>query len=318
MKIKKLICILPLLLTLNGCSESEEVRSKSFIKEMGADYSDCQSISIRTFGNDEVVQGVGKTLFSAIGNCESEQNKSLFPGHLEVFAVSPENMTDDLLTLLANNRISPSCNVLCIPKNAAEFVSKNGGELSALIESSGRSGIIVPKNISAVINDYLESDKKSAVPAINDGKLTMAVTGENKLIGILTEEESKGLCWLCGTVKDIYIPLETEEFTTDFYVRKSNTKIRAEQVGENINIIIEIKINGNSQNDNINLDTIKNQTAKVVSSLCSRTIAKTVTGMKADLFGIEKSMNAARISNSKSWEEIIPNLNFYYKIKIAE
>ena len=84
-------------------------------------------------------------------------------------------------------------------------------------------------------------------------------------------------------MKDIYIPLETEDFTTDFYVRKSSTKIHAEQVGEKINIIVEIKINGNSQNDSIDLETIKEQTAKVISSLCSRTIAKTVTGMKADL-----------------------------------
>lgn len=318
MKIKKLIYILPFLLTLSGCNESDEVRSKAFIKEMGADFTDTENISIRTFGNDKVISGSGKTLFSAVGDCESSQNKSLFAGHLEVFAVSPENMTNNLMTLLANNRISPSCYVLCIPDNAVDFIDKEGGELAELIESSGRSGIIIPKNISAVINDYLESDGKSAVPTIKDGNLTMAVTGENELIGVLTEEESKGLCWLYGDVEDIYIPIETEDFKTDFYVRKSCTKIRAEQAGEKINIIVEIKINGNSQNDNIDLEIIKEQTAKVISSLCSRTIAKTVTGMKADLFGIEKSMNAARIQLHESWEQTIPDIKFYYKIKISE
>ncbi len=318
MKIKKLICILLLPAMLVGCDESDEIRSREFIQEIGADISGDQHISIRTFGSDETISGSGKTLFSAIGNCESIKSKSLFPGHLEVFASSPENMTDNLLTLLANNRISPSCYVLCVQGNAGEYVEKNGGELSKLIESNGKSGFIIPKNISSVINDYLESDGKSAVPAVKDDKLTMAVTGKNELIGMLTEEESKGLCWLCGTVEDIYIPLEVNGEKTDFYVRKTGSRIKAEQSGEKINIIIEIKINGNSQNDSIDEETIKSQTSEYVSSLCSRTIAKTVTGMKADLFGIEKSMNAARIKTNKNWEDTIPDLKFYYKIKISE
>lgn len=194
MKIKKLICILSLPAMLVGCSEKDEVRSKAFIKEIGADNSGEEYISIRTFDSDDAISGSGKTLFSAIGNCESSQNKSLFPGHLEVFATSPENMTDNLLILLANNRISPSCYVLCVQGSAEEYIRQNGGDLAKLIESSGRSGLIIPKNISSVINDYLESDRKSAVPAVKDDKLTMAVTGENELIGMLTEEESKGLC----------------------------------------------------------------------------------------------------------------------------
>lgn len=318
MKIKKLICVLILPAMLVGCDESGEIRSKAFIKEIGADSNGEQHIAIRTFGSDETISGSGQTLFSAIGNCESIQSKSLFPGHLEVFAASPEGMTDNLLTLLANNRISPSCYVLCVQKDAGEYVEKNGGELSKLIELSGKSGFIIPKNISSVINDYLEGDGKSAVPAVKDDKLTMAVTGENELIGMLTEEESKGLCWLCGTVEDIYIPLEADGVKTDFYVRKTSSRIRAEQSGEKINIIVEIKINGNSQNDSIDEETIKSKTSEFVSSLCSRTIAKTVTGMKADLFGIEKSMTAARINTNKSWEDTIPDLNFYYKIKISE
>lgn len=40
--------------------------------------------------------------------------------------------------------------------------------------------------------------------------------------------------------------------------------------------------------------------------------------MKADVFGIEKSINARGISENRTWEDLIPNLNFYYKIKISE
>ena len=58
--------------------------------------------------------------------------------------------------------------------------------------------------------------------------------------------------------------------------------------------------------------------AKRVSSLCSRAIAKTVSGLHADLFGIQKSIDAKRLGGGKSWEEIIPMLDFYYSIKTAE
>lgn len=319
MKINKLLCLLPVLsITLSGCSDSSDVRNKAFIREMGADYSEEQTISLRTFGSDEVITGSGKTLLSAVGECENTQSKNLFSGHLEVFASSPQNIGNNLLTLLSNNRISPSCYVLCIPENAASFIDKEGGKLAALIRSSSRNGIILPKTISGVVNDLLESDRKAAVPTHKDGKLTMAVISPNKLIGILSEDESKGLCWLCGNVKDIYIPIEYNNLKSDFYIRKSDTKITAEKSDNKINITVEIKINGNSEDNNENLYIAREEVSKTVSTLCANTIAKTVTGMKADLFGLEQIIKSARLSVGKEWEELIPLLNFSYKIKISQ
>ncbi|MGN0613463.1 MAG: Ger(x)C family spore germination C-terminal domain-containing protein [Porcipelethomonas sp.] len=318
MKVKRLIYPLLLLPVLSGCSQSSDVRSKAFIKEMGADWSDGLHVSLRTFGSDDVISGSGATLLSAVGDCENSQEKNLFAGHLEVFAASPENISDDLMTLLSNNRISPSCYVICIPENASEFIENSGGDLAGMIESNGRNGVIVPKNISSVVNDLLEDDRKAAVPTIKDGNPVMMVISSDKAVGVLTQEESKGLCWLCGTVSDIYLPVKYSGRETDFYIRKSSTRIIADEAGDSINITIEIKINGNAENDRENLEEIKKEAGKTISALCSRTIAKTVTGMKADLFGIEKNISAAGISCSGSWEEIIPKLDFSYKIKIAE
>lgn len=320
MKIKRLLCLLLLPITLSGCASSSDVRNKAFIKEIGADYNENkQSISLRTFGNDkEVISGKGETLLSAVGDCENSQSKNLFSGHLEVFASSPYNIGNSLLTLLSNNRISPSCYVLCMPEDAAKFIKDKGGKLAELIRSNGRNGVIMPRTVSGVINDLLESDKKAAVPTQKDDKLTMAVISPNEIIGTLSEDESKGLCWLCGNVKDIYLPIEYDANKTDFYIRKSSTKITAEEKDDKISIIIEIKINGNSENNAQNPEKEKEEVAKSVSSLCSKTIAKTVVGMKADLFGLEKTIRSARICEDKEWEEIIPLLEFSYKVKIAQ
>ncbi len=320
MKIKKLLCLLLLPITLSGCSGSSDVRSKAFIKEIGTDYNENeQSVSLRIFGDDkEVISGKGKTLLSAVGDCENSQSKNLFSGHLEVFASSPYNIGNSLLTLLSNNRISPSCYVLCMPEDAAKFIEDKGGKLAELIKSSGRNGIILPKTISGVINDLLESDRKAAVPTQKDDKLTMAVISPNEIIGTLSEEESKGLCWLCGNVKDIYLPIEYEENKTDFYIRKSSTKVTSKQKDDKINVTIEIKITGNSENNPQNPEKEKEKVAEYVSALCSKTIAKTVVGMKADLFGLEKNIRSTRICEDKEWEEIIPLLEFSYKVKIAQ
>ena len=146
----------------------------------------------------------------------------------------------------------------------------------------------------------------------------MSVINGEKLIGILSRDESKGLCWLNGGIKDIYLPLDINGRNVDFYVRKSSTKITAEKQADKINITVEIKINGNAEENDIDRESVKKNVAEQISGLCAKTIAKTVTGMKADVFGIEKSINARGISENRTWEDLIPNLNFYYKIKISE
>ena len=125
-------------------------------------------------------------------------------------------------------------------------------------------------------------------------------------------------CWLSGGIKDIYLPLDINGRNVDFYVRKSSTKITAEKQDDKINITVEIKINGNAEENDIDRESVKKNVAEQISGLCAKTIAKTVTGMKADVFGIEKSINARGISENRTWEDLIPNLNFYYKIKISE
>ena len=314
---KKLAMILLIMTTLTACSGTE-LRDQLFISEIGADHTDRLSLTLRLYGEDEPLSGEGDSFFSALSDCESGQGKRLFAGHLEVFALSPDRFKDDLMTVLQNNRISPSCHVLCVRENASGFIGENKDKLKELIDSGGRNGLIVPKNIGDAVNDLLEKDGKAAVPMMKDDKLTMAVVSENELIGTLTEDESRGLCWLCGGVSDLYIPIKTDEGKTDFHVIKSSTKITAQKMQDGYGIVTEIKINGNAESDSIASDTVKAKLSEMITAECSLTIAKTVTGMGADLFGIEKSLNAKLLAMNETWEETAHRLKFYYKVKIAE
>ena len=315
----KKIMILPLIssIFLTACSGTE-LRDQLFISEIGADHTDNMSMTLRLYDKDDTLSGEGDSFFSALSDCESGQGKHLFAGHLEVFALSPHRFKDDLMTVLQNDRISPSCHVLCVKENASGFIADNNKKLGEIIDSGGRNGLIVPKNIGEVMNDLLEKDGKAAVPMMKDDKLTMAVVSENKLIGTLTEDESRGLCWLCGGVSDLYIPIKTDEGETDFHVIKSSTKITSQKLREGCGIMTEIKINGTAENGSIDSDTVKKRLSEMVTTQCSLTIAKTVTGMGADLFGIEKSLNAKLLAMNETWEETAHRLKFYYKVKIAE
>ncbi|MGN1481732.1 Ger(x)C family spore germination C-terminal domain-containing protein [Porcipelethomonas sp.] len=319
MKSKMLLPAILLLLTLSGCSGKTEVRDKGFINTIGIDAGEEQHAAIQLYDSDETLEGSGKTLFTAIADSERTQGKTLFAGHMELFVSSPENIYENLQTLIRNNRISPSCSIICTPGSACELVADtSGGYLSEILESSSRGGLIIKKNISSVLEDMLGTDGIAAVPVIKDNDIYMGIINNEKILGVLNHEESKGLCWLSGEIKDIYLPAQADGKTINFYIRKSSTKITAESAGSSINITAEIKINGNPVESDADINKVKENIAGQISGLCAKTIAKTVTGMKADVFGIEKSINARGISIDETWEELIPKLNFYYKIKISE
>lgn len=318
MNAKRITAALLLLLTLSGCSARTEVRNKSFIRFVGIESGDEVTAAVSLYDSDEKLEGKGETLFAAIADSERSQGKSLFSGHMELFISNPQNIYENLKTLIHNNRISPSCSVICTAEGADRLVMKSdGSDISDMLESSSRGGLVIKKNISSVLDDMMGADGKACVPVIKDGDIFMGVISRNRLLGTLNSDESRGLCWLGHKIEDIYIPVTVNSKVVNFYVRKSTPKITAEKSGDSINITAEIKINGNPEEMQTDTAAVKDSLARQISGICAKTIAKTVTGMKADVFGIEKSMNARGMSVG-NWEEIIPHLNFSYKIKISE
>ena len=318
---KKILLPALLLILLSGCSHKGEVRSMSFVKTIGTDFTEdgIQNISLRLYDSENTLTGNGRTIFSAIENAETSQEKTLFSGHTELFISGEGNLQENLELLIKNNRISPSCGFVCTNEKAADITSQDEeNSLSGLIESNNRKGLILKRNINDVLDDMLGDDGMAAAPIINQQGLGMAIIDSKGIIGTLTSDEAKGLCWLNGNIRELYIPVNTGDGMTDFFVSKSKTKLTAEADNESINITVEIKINGNVQNKNHNISDARREISDQISALCSGAIAKTVTVYGADVFGLEKCIESSGIAANAPWKDIIPKLKFFYRIKVAE
>lgn len=307
------------MLTLCGCSHKTEVRDKGFVRTIGCDDGTLQSVAVRLYGDTNVLAGVGQTIFSAVENAETAQGKTLFTGHLELLVLSEGDIREKLSLLIKNNRISPSCSVIVTPESAAKAViSYKEEELSDLLDSYDRKGRISRKNISDVLNDLLEEDGLAASPILKDEKITMGIISHSGVEAVLSEDESNGFCWLTNSLHNLYLPVEVGDRTASFHVRSSKTRLTAKKQDNYIAITTEIKINGNCIEEGINEKDAATAAAERISSLCSKTISKTVTGMRADVLGIKRTIVSANIDTESSWEKLIPRLRFYYSIKIAE
>lgn len=144
---KELLTAAALTLLLCGCSHKTEVRDKGFVRSIGCDGKENKTVSVRLYGEKDVLSGNGETIFTAIENAETSQGKTLFTGHLELLALSPGNIREMLTVMMQNNRISPSCSLLMIPENASGTIeSYEETELTDLIESGCRKGKIKTKH----------------------------------------------------------------------------------------------------------------------------------------------------------------------------
>ena len=65
---KKILLPALLLILLSGCSHKGEVRSMSFVKTIGTDFTEdgIQNISLRLYDSENTLTGNGRTIFSAI------------------------------------------------------------------------------------------------------------------------------------------------------------------------------------------------------------------------------------------------------------
>lgn len=316
--LKRIIALSAIMTVLCGCSHKTEVRDKGFVRTIGCDDGELQSVAVRLYGDPDVLAGAGQTIFSAVENAETAQGKTLFTGHLELLILSEGGIHEKLSVLIKNNRISPSCSVIVTPESASETViSYEEEELSDLLDSYDRKGRISRKDIADVLNDLLEEDGLAASPVLSEEKLTMGIISHERVEAILSEDESNGFCWLTEALHDFYLPVDVDDKTASFHIRNSKTRLTAKKQGDNIAITTEIKIYGNCIEEGISETDAAHAAAEKISSLCSKTISKTVTGMKADVLGIKKAVVSANIDTESSWEEIIPKLKFYYSIKIA-
>ena len=327
-KLQALCLSIALPLILNGCSNTViEVRDRAFIQAIGIDGEKNPSVVVSIFGNDSeeysTYNGEGKTIFEAISDAETKQDKNLFIGHIELIALGQRNLKDDLEILLSNNRISPSCTVVYSDINAGEIISdKNSWKLLETIKIKSKSGYISEKSVANVLDDMLGSDNAAAIPIIENDEINMAIVGENGLKGILTETESHGLSWLCETIKTLTLPIEMEDEIVNLRVENAKSRVTSTIDGNKITTTFHISFTGDVLEKNYTAEQVGPYAQQTITSLCQSAVQRTVHSLNADVLNIEKSIKAADydfyMENKDNWSEMLKNVHFKYEVKLIK
>ena len=329
LRLKALCLTLSLPLILSGCNNSAiEVRDRAFIQAIGIDGEENPSVVVSIFGNDDnedysIYGGEGKTIFEAIADAETKQDKNLFIEHIELIALGKRNLREDLEILLSNSHISPSCTVVYSDMNAGEIISdKNSWELLETIKIKSKNGYISRKSVINVLDDLLGSDKAAAIPIIEDDEINMAIIGENGLKGILTKTESQGLSWLSESIKTLTLPIEMENEIINLRVESVKSRVTSAIDGNKITTTFYISFTGDVLEKNYTLEQINESAQQTITSLCQSAVQRTVHSLNVDVLNIEKSIKAADynfyIENKDNWSEMLKSVNFKYEIELLK
>lgn len=329
LRLKALCLTLSLPLILSGCNNSAiEVRDRAFIQAIGIDGEENPSVVVSIFGNDDnedysIYGGEGKTIFEAIADAETKQDKNLFIGHIELIALGKRNLREDLEILLSNSHISPSCTVVYSDMNAGEIISdKNSWDLLETIKIKSKNGYISRKSVINVLDDLLGSDKAAAIPIIEDDEINMAIIGENGLKGILTKTESQGLSWLSESIKTLTLPIEMENEIINLRVESVKSRVTSAIDGNKITTTFYISFTGDVLEKNYTLEQISESAQQTITSLCQSAVQRTVHSLNVDVLNIEKSIKAADynfyIENKDNWSEMLKSVNFKYEVELLK
>lgn len=185
-------------------------------------------------------------------------------------------------------------------------------ELANDIISEGKNAFLTGIKIDTkeeIISDSIETLQKSS----NIKKLTYHGTGvlkEDKLIGWLNDEESKGLNYITGNVDKTALHLSSEDsFKIAYQVVRANSKITVDLIDGEPRINVRVNILANVKNvlDYIDLTDMKSVeilvgvAEKKIKELCEDAVIKVQNEFQTDVLGFG---NTIYRRYPKVWKEL--------------
>jgi len=297
----------------------------------------------------------GKSFFDALQNFSKVSPAVLDFTHAEVIIISRELCEDgisEVIDYLNRNRQFRSINWLLVSDKTAKEVLENtmpNEEISSegiddMMTKLKKDASITPVNL----NNYtirtnsesrssfipLASMEKSQNNSFNKIKIeNLAIFKNDKLVGILSNEESKSLMWLSGDMKghNIVFPLKGE---------KNNQNMSVQVFKKSVHIIpyvtdgrVKFKINCTGLSDireidNVHLDLvmiekIQYNTQKILEKQLSELIDKSQKTFNTDFIGFSEKLyeNDPKtwLGMKDNWDSIFPNVEYEvnFKIKIT-
>jgi Ger(x)C family germination protein len=364
------IFVLIFSILLCGCLDRSELKEITVVMGVGVDKisgeepflvtvefanpkaSGSSSDTISKSENSILQVSKGKSFFDAIENFSKINSVIMDFSHAKIVVLSKElckSGISEIMDYLNRDRQFRSTNWVLVANNSAKEIL----ESKIANENITSTGIVnmmtkLKKNASIIpvnINDYIiesESESKSSFAPVIEvenskdnpiGKIKIektAIFKNNRLIGLLTNEESKSLLWLSDTSKGhmVIIPFKSgeqnENVTIDVF-KKSN-KIIPYLTEDGVHI--EIDCTGYAelkeiQNININPEMIEKITYNTETMLKAQLIElinKAQKDFNTDFIGFSKKIYnnnpKAWLSMKKDWYEIFPYIKYDINFKI--
>ena len=172
-RIKRLAALLlvPMLVLNAGCGEAGHVHSRYYVRAIAVSGNDQKMLAFDFYNEDaEPFRQTGESFDSIKKAAEISLGKEIFTGHTELILMKDCEYTEDLVFLLREWKVSPSCVVVYADGSIKRITeSVDGKRLADSVRKASDSGEIPVCDITTVLSGLL-SEKAEATAAKADEK----------------------------------------------------------------------------------------------------------------------------------------------------
>ncbi|WP_313894931.1 Ger(x)C family spore germination protein [Psychrobacillus sp.] len=305
-------------------------------------------VSIKTGTGRSTVtlfQANGNTVYEAFRKMTKDSPRKIYPGHLRMLVLGEElalegigdsldlfardwEFRSDFYVVVAKNRTAaeilnitttleniPANKMFEALKTSDESWSATRGiklhELIADISSEGKEAVLT--GILAMGNQEIGASKQNVETITPSARIQygqLAIFKKDKLVGWLSERESRGYNDIINSVKTTVMPIACpKKGTLTIEVTDLNSVIKSKVINENPEVDVNIRVKGNigEVECQINLSELKtiHELEKIYENELKEIVNETIDNLqnkyKSDIFGFGEAIHR---SNPKEWKRI--------------
>lgn len=355
-------------LLLTGCWNAREINELAFVLSIGLDKADdgfkvtAQIAKPDTYsktpsggGGTEksetfwVLSSTGKTIFEAIRNLASVSPRRIFWSHIKVIIISErlaKSNTLEIFDFFSRNPELRLRTLVAVTPGEAEKLLKvkpmmekdPSLNIERIIDNRSLTGKIYSIMLKDFLEDYLDPnvgpvtsrifiDMSEAEPVLKiDGGY---VFNDNKLVGSLNSEETRGLLWTKNKISDSVMVVNCPYDDLPVTLEIKNSKATFESYLDNGMPYFTIKINTKASlveqscitdfNDPQNLDGLKRALGAAIRKDVQSAITKEKK-LRVDFLGLSRILHRQHNGEwhqvSADWDELIEHMQVNVTVKV--
>lgn len=321
-KIKLIIILIVLAITLTGCSYTE-LNKLAIVSALGIDYVDgeyeitAQVMDVKKLDtgaeeNSIIYEAKGKTIGKAIRNLSEKYPKTVYLGHVEIIILGKETAEEKISDIFDYVMRSPevrstgyvlinkdqSAKLTLEPENEKEKSFATEQIKSSLESATKRSGTVYLITFEEFLQTYLQKGIDSVVPLIKIDKkhgnetsntviTDLAVIKNGKIMKSLNEKQSIAYNTINNNYYDIVITPKYNGKPCGLIIFNPNSKVKTiikdNSIEVELDIKVEAKVNELNEKINPNSDKTNRELEKVIE--------KELSGYVTSLIDYSKETN---------------------------